>query len=101
MTEKILSYACLYKADTGAVDEILDTDITITLIREKRLFPMQIIVTGEFAENSHIWLKALTRSMDIKQAEELLDHYERIQETNPLNIQSRSGSKFYKLLFFL
>lgn len=42
--------------------------------------PMQIIVTGEFAENSHIWLKALTRSMDIKQAEELLDHYERIQD---------------------
>ena len=34
MTEKILSYACLYKADTGAVDEILDTDITNTLIQK-------------------------------------------------------------------
>ncbi len=28
--------ACLYKSDTGRVDEILDTDITITLIREQR-----------------------------------------------------------------
>ena len=85
-----MSYACLYKAGTGAVDEILDTDITITLIREKRpakllkqlsekyhviskgngiyhiekmLFPMQIVVTGEFVENPHFWLKALTRML--------------------------------------
>ena len=47
---------------------------------EKMLFPMQIVVTGEFGENSHIWLKALTRSMDIKQAEKLLVQYERIQD---------------------
>ncbi len=31
---KVLSYACLYKAETGAVDEIQDTDITISLVRE-------------------------------------------------------------------
>ena len=32
----LLGYTCLYKSDTGAVDEILDTDITITLIREQK-----------------------------------------------------------------
>lgn len=102
---KVLSYACLYKSDTGAVDEILDTDITITLIREQKpvkllgqlsrkydvikrgegiylidgmLFPMQIIVTKQLEERSHIWLKALTRSMDLAQAEKLLDGYDRL-----------------------
>ena len=84
--------ACLYKSDTGAVDEILDTDITITLIREQKpkkflgqlqnkyevikkgkgiyniegmLFPMQIIATKELEKRS------LTRSMDRARAEEL------------------------------
>ena len=104
---KVLSYACLYKSDTGAVDEILDTDITITLIRERKpkkllgqlqnkdevtkkgkgiyriegmLFPMQIIVTKELEKRSHVWLRSLTRSMDRAQAEELLDRYERLQD---------------------
>ena len=30
---KALSYACLYKAEMGSVEEILDTDITISLVR--------------------------------------------------------------------
>lgn len=103
---KVLSYACLYKADTGAVDEILDTDITVSLIREQKpvkllgqlekkyqvrregngiyriygmIFPMQVIVTKELEENRHVWLKALTRSMDISQAERLLDSYDRLE----------------------
>ncbi len=102
---KVLSYACLYKADTGAVDEILDTDITVSLIREQKpvkllgqlkkkyqiqqegsgsyriygmIFPMQVIVTKELEESRHVWLKALTRSMDIAQAERLLDSYDRL-----------------------
>ena len=104
---KVLSYACLYKADTGAVDEILDTDITISLIRERKpikllkqlkekyrveqegkgiyrvygmLFPMQIIVTRELERSQHIWLKSLTLNMDITQAEELLESYDRLKE---------------------
>ena len=102
---KVLSYACLYKADTGAVDEILDTDITVSLVREGKpvkllgqlekkyqvrqegkgiyriygmLFPMQIIVAKEL--EGHIWLKSLTRSMDIEQAEELLDSCDSLKE---------------------
>lgn len=97
---KVLAYACLYKADTGGIDEIKDTDITITLVREgrpekllcqlgerypvvkkgkgiyfidKMLFPVQIIATGELDADSHIWLKSLTRSMDRNQAEQFLD----------------------------
>ena len=104
---KVLAYACLYKADTGAVDEVLDTDITVTLIREQKpvkllsqlsekyhvttsgngiyyiedmLFPMQIVVTKELDSSAHVWLKALTRSMDIKQADELLDRYESLKD---------------------
>ncbi|MDE6363807.1 MAG: hypothetical protein K2L86_06005 [Lachnospiraceae bacterium] len=103
---KVLSYACLYKADTGAVDEILDTDITVSLIRERKpvkllgqlekkyqvkqggkgiyridgmLFPMQVIVTRELEAERHVWLKSLTRNMDIVQAEELLDSFDRLE----------------------
>ncbi len=103
---KVLSYACLYKADTGAVDEILETDITVSLIRERKpvkllaqleekyevrregegiyrvygmLFPMQIIVTKQLDRGQHVWLKSLTRSMDIAQAEELLDSYDSLE----------------------
>ncbi len=103
---KVLAYACLYKADTGTVDEVLDTDITVTLIREQKpvkllsqlsekyrvttggngiyyiedmLFPMQIVVTKELDSSAHVWLKALTRSMDIRQADELLDRYESLK----------------------
>ena len=102
---KVLSYACLYKSDTGTVDEILDTDITITLIREQKpkkllgqlgkkykvikkgrgiyhiegmLFPMQIVVTKQLDERLHVWLKALTRSMDLVQAEKLLESYDKL-----------------------
>ncbi len=103
---KVLSYACLYKADTDTVDEILDTDITVSLIRERKpvkllrqlekkyqvkqegkgiyridgmLFPMQVIVTRELETDRHIWLKSLTRNIDIVQAEELLDSFDRLE----------------------
>lgn len=33
---KVLGYACIYKAETGGLDEISDTDITISLIRENK-----------------------------------------------------------------
>jgi len=104
---KVLSYACLYKAETGNVDEIQDTDITISLIREgkpvkllrqlgekysvtqrspgiyrvdKMLFPLQIIVTRELDPGSHIWLKALTRSLKREEAGNLIGTFESLQD---------------------
>ncbi len=104
---KVIAYACLYKSETGTVDGILDTDITITLIREQKptkllqqlsekyhmattgrgiyyieglLFPLQIVVTQELDSSEHVWLKSMTRSMDICQAEKLLDSYESLQD---------------------
>ena len=97
---KVMGYACLYKADTGAVDEIRDTDVTITLIREKKPekmlrqlserwdvgnggngiyyieglpFLAQVIVTKELESGAHVWLKALTRDMDEEQACRLVE----------------------------
>jgi len=98
---KALSYACLYKAEAGSVEEILDTNITVSLVREQKpvklleqlkgkyevtkkadgiyrisgmLFPMQILVTGELNQKTHVWVTSLTRSLDKKQAQRLLDN---------------------------
>lgn len=114
---KVLSYACLYKSDTGAVDEILDTDITITLVRERKpvklleqlgnkyaivksgggiyqvdgmLFPMQIVVTGELEEDAHIWLKSLTREMGQAGAEVLLGHCDSLHADDVAYNQAKS-----------
>ncbi len=99
---KVLGYACLYKHGTGKTDEVLDTDITISLIRESRpvklikqlsqkytvtkksagiyrignmLFPLQILVTKELDPGLHTWLPSLTRSMGQGEAEKLLNSY--------------------------
>ena len=98
---KALSYACLYKAEAGSVEEILDTDITISLVREQKpvkliaqlgekyvvtkkadgiyrisgmLFPMQILVTKELDPKSHVWVTSLTRTLDRERARRLLDN---------------------------
>ncbi|MDE6620408.1 MAG: hypothetical protein K2K74_07990 [Lachnospiraceae bacterium] len=36
-------------------------------------------MTKELEESRHVWLKSLTRSMDIAQAEKLLDSYDRLE----------------------
>ena len=104
---KVLSYACIYKSETGNVDEVKDTDITISLIREgkpvklleqldakygvkmktsgiyridKMLFPLQIIVTRELNPKSHVWLKALSRSLKHDEAENLICSFEELKE---------------------
>ena len=104
---KVLSYACIYKSETGNVDEVKDTDITISLIREgkpvklleqldakygvkmkasgiyridKMLFPLQIIVTRELNPRSHVWLKALSRSLKHDEAENLICSFEKLQD---------------------
>lgn len=114
---KVLSYACLYKSDTGAVDEILDTDITITLVREQKpvklleqlgdkyaivergagiyqidgmLFPMQIIVTGELERDLHVWLKSLTRRIAQEGAEALLGHCDSLRADDAAYNQAKS-----------
>lgn len=105
---KVLGYACLYKYDTGKTDEILDTDITISLIREnkprklikqlsqkynvteksagiyrveKMLFPLQILVTKELDPGLHTWLHSLTRSMGHGEAEKLLNSYSSLENS--------------------
>lgn len=98
---KALSYACLYKSEAGSIEEILDTDITVSLVREQKpvkllkqlsekytvtqkadgiyriggmLFPMQILVTKELNREIHVWVTSLTRSMDRTRAQTLLDY---------------------------
>lgn len=104
---KVLAYACLYKAETGGADEIKDTDITVSLIREekprkllawlkeryyvtsrspgiyrvdKMLFPMQIVVTEELKPEDHVWLKALTRSMRQEEVEKLVGKFQELED---------------------
>ncbi len=103
---KVVGYACLYKYETGNVDEVLDTDITISLLREdkpkkllkqlsqkykvtknapgiyhidKMLFPLQILVTKELDFHLHTWLRSLTRSMEYEGAENLLNNYDKLE----------------------
>ena len=98
---KVLSYACLYKADAAGTEEILDADTTVSIVREEKpvkllkqlsqkytvtqkaagiyrisdtLFPMQILVTKELNKNLHVWVTSLTRSLNQNTLQELLDH---------------------------
>ena len=105
---KVLGYACIYKSDTGGLDEISDTDITISLIRENKprkllgqlsakykieekakgiyrvdgmLFPLQIIVTKNLDLKKHVWLHSLTRSMKYASAQNLFHNCEDLENT--------------------
>lgn len=105
---KVLGYACIYKSETGGLNEILDTDITVSLIRENKprklfdqlsakykmeekasgiyrvngmLFPLQIIVTKKLDQKLHAWLHSLTRSMKYTSAENLLHNCESLENT--------------------
>ncbi len=105
---KVLGYACLYKYDIDSIDELLDTNITISLLREEKpvkllkqlsdkysvvvkapgiyrfqdtLFPLQILVTKELTLEMHTWLCSLTRSMEYGNAEQLLHNYGGLEDT--------------------
>ena len=105
---KVFGYACIYKEETGGQNEISDTDITISLVREGRpdalldylsgkckvrekssgiyrveglLFPLQILVTGKLDPVFHAWLCSLTRSLKKEEAESLLDNYSVLENT--------------------
>jgi len=90
------------KSETGGLNEISGTDITISLVREEKprkllkqlsteyegkeegkgiyrfkglLFPLQILVTKELDSTLHGWLCSLTRSIKQQRAENLLSDY--------------------------
>jgi len=98
---KVLSYACLYNAESAGIMDIFDTDTTVSIVREEKpvkllgqlhgkysltkknngiyridgmIFPMQILVTKELDRKSHIWITSLTRTLGRKDARDLLDH---------------------------
>ncbi len=99
---KALSYAYLYNSEENQVEDILNVDTTISLVRENKpkkllnqletlycvteeasgiyringmLFPMQIIVTKELDKKLHIWVTSLTRSLSAEQVQKLLGSY--------------------------
>jgi len=101
---KALAYACLYKAEAGAID-ISDADTTVSIIMEEKpvkllgqlgdkylvtkkkegiyridgtIFPMQILVAKELDREAHIWLTSLTRTLSRESAQELLDNCTRL-----------------------
>ncbi|MDE7274464.1 MAG: hypothetical protein K2N95_15665 [Lachnospiraceae bacterium] len=43
------------------------------------LFPMQIVVACELKKSAHIWLKSLTRNLNMEDAEDLLNHCDRLR----------------------
>ncbi len=127
---KALSYACLYKSEAGNVEEIIDTDITVSLVREQKpvkllkqlgekytvtkktngiyridgmLFPMQILVTKELNEESHVWVTSLTRTLSRKRAHKLLYHYSALKDNEDkrnadsvMNVTSQANIVLFK-----
>ncbi len=98
---KTLAYGCLYKAQESRVDEIPRTEISITMIRERKpekllkeletmydvvectpgiyrigmdrlLFPVQILVLREMEWRQHIWITALQRQISLEHAKVLV-----------------------------
>ncbi len=104
---KALSYACLYKSEAGNVNEILDMDITVSLVREQKpvilleqlaekyevikkvdgiyrisglLFPIQILATGELDPKTHVWVTSLTRTIDRIRTQRLLNSCSELED---------------------
>ena len=127
---KALAYACLYKAEAGSVEEILDTDITVSLVREQKpvklldqlgkkyevtiksdgiyrisgmLFPMQILVTKELNERTHVWVTSLTRTLDRTRAQRLLNNCSELEDDEDkrnadsvVNVASEANIELFK-----
>lgn len=98
---KAAGYACLYLANADNAGKISEDNITISLVRREKprklieqlaqkghpveesgkgiyqiknlsFFTVQIIVSGELDEESHIWLKSLTRTLERETAKKLI-----------------------------
>lgn len=127
---KALSYACLYKAEAGSVEEILNADITVSLVREQKpvklldqlgkkyevtkksdgiyrisgmLFPMQILLTKELNERTHVWVTSLTRTMDRTRAQRLLNNCSELEDDEDkrnadsvVNVASEANIELFK-----
>ena len=103
------AYASLYKAYGETVDSIKADDITVSIIREakpeklfkyfekheyavtnphngiyyikdKVLFPTQIVVTKELDSNAHRWIKALSLQLNKDDLSGLLDNRQRMAQ---------------------
>lgn len=104
---KAFAYAYFYKADTGRVDEIKISDVTVTLICHKHPYklikylkeqcrdeirkyedgiyrvtgeriPMQIIVTSRLSAEKNLWLKCLGNPVkDLRTREKLAAAYKK------------------------
>lgn len=107
---KVLGYACLYKAEEEHMDDIRNDDVTISLVRDTRpvklmkaferqglqirayragiyyiensWFPMQMIITSELDQTTHLWLRALTEKLSSDEAELLLRETSAHKETD-------------------
>lgn len=106
---KVNAYACLLKAQADHVDEYPAGEITVTMIREgypgalvaaleknglvvterksgilevegKLLFRTQIIVYSRLANQSHVWLKALTARIGKMEFQKFADSVSGLQE---------------------
>lgn len=115
---KLCAYACLYKSYGKTVDAIKAEEVTVSLIREtkperlfkilkeqgykitnahkgiyyienKVLFPTQVIVTKELEKAGHLWLNALSGTMQRKDMQELI---ERIRELRTKEEQEMADS---------
>lgn len=99
---KTVAYACLYKTQGKRVDEIKDSDITVTMLRNNKpeklisdlklrgitaessypgiyylygdrlLFRTQIIVTKELPPREYNWLQSLTKNISNDEAHQLV-----------------------------
>ena len=98
---KVYGYACFYKSDTAAVNEIPLEELTITLVsegyprelirhlREVRGYeventedgiysvtgdkiPIQILVTRQLSRKENLWLRSLTNKLDTRENAKLL-----------------------------
>ena len=109
---KVYGYACFYKSDTGAVDEIKSEEITITFVTngyphkvirhletvlhiqmkspengiyyaDGAFFPIRFLVTSKLTDEMNFWLHHLTnRLKDSDEARKLLHRYEPYQDSN-------------------
>ena len=111
-------------------NETFHIDTTITLVREQKpikllnqigeyykvtrrsdgiyrihgmLFPMQILVTKELDEKSHVFLTALTRTMSREQARRLLDNTSKLKDNEDrenadsvVNVASEANMNLFK-----
>ncbi len=127
---KAISYVCLYKADETGIENIYNTNTTISLVREDKpikllkqleekytvtrrsngiyrisgmLFPMQILVTRELDNETYIWVTSLTKTLNRKQAQKLLDNCTILEDEDDkrnadsvVNVASEANMKLFK-----